>query len=261
MRHAIAVLSLLSLAMISADARAEVQTKTITYQHDGHEYRGFLAWDDASDAKRPGVLVVHEWWGLNEYARQRTKQLAELGYVAFAADMYGGGKTVDHPQEAGKMASIVRENVNDWRARAIEALDILKAQPQWDGNHLAAVGYCFGGSTALQLAYTGADLDAVVTFHAALPVATADEAKQIKAKLQINHGADDSFVPMTAVAAFRKPLDEAQVDYAFIAYPGARHSFTVKTADAIGIDGLKYNAAADEKSWAAMKTLLADELK
>lgn len=240
----------------SADfATAEIQTSTIKYQAGDTECHGYLAYDDAVDGPRPGVLVVHEWWGLNDYAKKRTEQLAELGYVAFAADIYGEGKSTKHPADAGKMAGEVRANVDQWRARAQAALTVLKEQPQCDAEKLAAIGYCFGGATALQLAYTGADLDAVATFHAALPAASPEEAEQIKAELQINHGADDPMIGADAVAAFKKPLDESEVEYDFIAYTGAVHSFTVPTADEVGMDGIKYNKEADEKSWAAMKEL------
>jgi dienelactone hydrolase len=209
---------------------------------------------------RPGVLVVHEWWGLNDYARGRAEQLAKLGYIAFAADMYGEGKTAAHPKEAGEMASKVRANVQDWRKRAAEALEVLKSQPQCDPTKLAAIGYCFGGSTALQLAYSGADLKAVATFHAALPAPTEAEAKRIKATLLICNGADDSFIPAAAIKAFREALDKANVKYEFVSYPGARHSFTVADADKHGNPGMKYDKAADEDSWKRMLALLADKL-
>jgi len=237
-------------------ARAEVQTKTIIYEHNSQKFHGFVAWDDATSDRRPGVLVVHEWWGLNDYARERAKQLAALGFVAFAADMYGDGKTVEHPKEAGEMATKVRANVAEWRARAAEALNVLRAQPSCDGERIAVIGYCFGGSTALQLAYSGADIDAVATFHAALPTPTADEAKQIKARVLINHGADDPFIPQAAINSFRQAFDQAQVGYEFVAYPGARHSFTVRSADAVGNPGMKYDEAADRQSWDKLQTLL-----
>jgi dienelactone hydrolase len=243
------------LFVLAPIACAEIKTETITYKAGDTECRGYLAYDDAVEDPRPGVLVVHEWWGLNDYAKKRTEELAKLGYVAFAADIYGEGKTTEHPVDAGKMAGEVRANVDEWRKRAKAALDTLKAQPQCDKEKLAAIGYCFGGATALQLGYTGADLDAVVTFHGALPAATPEEAKQIKAELQVNHGADDPMIGADAVAAFKKPLDEAGVKYEFIAYPGAVHSFTVPGADKVGIEGIKYNKDADEKSWAAMKKL------
>ncbi|MGE3777739.1 MAG: dienelactone hydrolase family protein, partial [Pirellulaceae bacterium] len=174
---------------------AAVQHQTIKYQVGDLECVGYLAWDDAVSGPRPGVLVVHEWWGLNDYARQRTEQLAQLGFLAFAADMYGAGKTVKHPQEAGQMAATVRSNVADWQKRAVAALDVLKQHALCDAQRLGAIGYCFGGSTVLQLAMTGADLDAVATFHGALPTPTVEDARQIKATLLICHGAQDSFIP------------------------------------------------------------------
>src|SRR5262249_25951461 len=144
--------------------------------HGGVTFKGHLAWDDSARGKRPGVLVVHEWWGLDGYARKRAEQLAGLGYVAFACDMDGQGKVAEHPKEAGKMASEVRKNVKDWQGRALAALAVLEKQEGVDPKRLAAIGYCFGGSTALQLAYAGADLAAVVTFHAALPVPDEGQA-------------------------------------------------------------------------------------
>jgi dienelactone hydrolase len=238
-------------------ASAAVQSKTVVYRDGAVECRGFLAWDDAVAGPRPGVLVVHEWWGLNEYARERARALAAQGYVAFAADMYGEGKTVTHPKDAGEMAGKVRANVATWRKRAQAALDVLKSQPECDPQRLAAIGYCFGGSTALQLAYSGAPLKAVATFHAALPTPTAEEAAQIQARVQIHHGADDAFIPAEAISAFRAALDQAKSSYEFFAYPGAVHSFTVKDAAAANVPGLKYDASADEKSWAALSELLA----
>ncbi len=149
-------ISLVTCVLVcSAVVEAGVQTKKVTYKHGDLECHGFLAWDDSIDGPRPGVLVVHEWWGLNDYARSRAEQLAKLGYIALAADMYGEGKTTEHPQEAGQMAGKVRANVEDWRKRATAALDVLKSQPQCDKTKLAAIGYCFGGSTALQLAFSG----------------------------------------------------------------------------------------------------------
>jgi dienelactone hydrolase len=155
----------------------------------------------------------------------------------------------------------VRANVEDWRKRAAEALDVLAAQPQCDKTKLAAIGYCFGGSTALQLAYSGADLKAVVTFHAALPAPKAEEAKQIKAAILVCHGADDKFIPEQAIKAFRDSLDQAGVKYEFVSYAGAVHSFTVPGADKLNIAGMKYNKAADEDSWKRMVALLATKFK
>jgi dienelactone hydrolase len=257
-RHLVVAAVVLALA---ASVQAAVQTKTVKYKHDDLECRGFLAWDDAIEGRRPGVLVVHEWWGLNDYARGRAEQLAKLGYIAFAADMYGEGKSTDHPKEAGEMAGKVRANIADWRKRAQEALDVLKSQPQCDPERLAAIGYCFGGSTALQLAYSGANLRAVATFHAALPVPTAEEAKEIKAQVLVCHGADDKFIKDETIKAFKEALDKGGVKYEFVAYPGAVHSFTVPSADKVGNPGMKYNKEADEDSWARMKKLFDETLK
>jgi dienelactone hydrolase len=242
-------------------ANAAVKSKEIEYEHDGTKLKGYLAYDDAAKGKQPGVLVFHEWWGLNEYAKHRANMLAEMGYVAFCGDMYGEGKVTEHPMEAGKMAGVVRMNAKLWQGRATAALKILQSQPNVDGDKLAAIGYCFGGSTALELAYTGAPLKAVATFHAALPTPTAEQAKAIKARLLICHGADDSFIPEKAIKDFKAALDEAKVKYDFESYPGAVHSFTVKEADAKGLKGMAYNEAADKKSWQQMTELFKETLK
>jgi dienelactone hydrolase len=242
-------------------AGAAVKTKTVEYEYDSTKLKGFLAWDDAVQGKRPGILVVHEWWGLNDYARRRAEQLAGLGYVAFACDMYGDGKVTEHPQEAGQFAGEVRKNTRLWQGRAQAGLKILQESELVDPKRLAAIGYCFGGSTALELAYTGADLKAVVTFHAALPVPTEEQAKAIKAKLLVNHGADDSFIPAETIQKFKAALDQAKVDYQFISYPGAVHSFTVKGSDEKRLKGMAYNEEADKKSWKAMLDLFNQVFK
>ena len=175
MRH-LSVL-LFSLFAIIGSVDAAVQSKTVTYKHGTTDCIGYVAWDDAIEGLRPGVLVVHEFWGLDAYAKRRADQLAKLGYITFAADMYGEGKIVDHPKDAGGMAGQVRSNVDDWRKRGLEALEVLKSQPQCDKTRLAAIGYCFGGSTVQQLAFAGTDLKAVVSFHGALVTPTPEEVK------------------------------------------------------------------------------------
>lgn len=246
------VCALAFFAFGSTPARAEVKSKVIAYTVDGVNMKGYLAWDDAVAGKRPGVLVVHEWWGLNDYARKRCDMLAKLGYVAFAADMYGEGKTTTHPKEAAEMAGAVRKNMDGWRARAQAGLKILAEAETTDPAKLAVIGYCFGGSTALQLAYAGADVKAVVSFHGALPVPTAEQAKAIKGKILICHGALDSFIPEKTILEVRGALEDAKADYQLQYYGGAVHSFTVPNADAVGIKGIAYNAAADRRSWNAM---------
>lgn len=248
------VFSLTFVLVTFSQIDAAIQTKEVEYTHDGQKLKGFFAWDDAVQGKRPGVLVVHEWWGLNDYARKRARMLAELGYVAFAADMYGDGKTTQHPQEAGQWAGQVRMNQQAWRARGLAGLNVLKGHELVDPSRLAAIGYCFGGSTVLQLAFSGADLDGVVSFHGALTPPETD-VKDLKTKILVCHGAADSFIPDEAVIKFRTGLDQAGADYQIVYYGGARHSFTNPDADAAGVEGLKYNKAADERSWAAMQRL------
>lgn len=256
------LLTLTFIATASTNlVHAAVQTKEVEYTYAGQKLKGFFAWDDAVAGKRPGVLVVHEWWGLNDYARKRARMLAELGYVAFAADMFGDGKTTEHPQQAGEWASQVRANQETWRGRGLAGLDLLKGHDLVDATKLAAIGYCFGGSTALQIAFSGADLDGVVSFHGALMPPDAGEGDKIRARFLICHGAADSFIPDEAVKAFRDGLDGAKADYQIVYYGGARHSFTNPDADSKGIDGLRYNKAADERSWAAMQTFFDEVLK
>jgi dienelactone hydrolase len=247
--------------VLAAPASAAVQTKEVTYSHEGVTFKGHLAWDDAAHGKRPGVLVVHEWWGLNDYARQRAEKLASLGYVAFACDMYGEGKVTTHPQEAGQFAGEVRKNVKTWQGRAQAALKVLQENEHVDPQKIAAIGYCFGGSTALELAYTGADLAAVVTFHAALPVPDSEQARAIKAKVLVCHGARDNFIPEETIHKFRQALEDAKVDYEMVYYGGAVHSFTVPEADKVGNAGMAYNREADHRSWASMLRLFDEVFK
>ena len=259
-RHCLISVFLLLLCCWTSSSEAAVQTKKVTYKAGSVECVGHLAWDDAIAGPRPGVLVVHEWWGLNDYARGRAEQLAKLGYVAFACDMYGQGKVTQHPSEASQMAAAVRMNAAEWQARAVAALDVLKQQPQCDKEKLAAIGYCFGGSTVLQLAFTGADLDAVATFHGSLPVPTPEQAKRTKASILVCHGALDSFIPEESIQKFRAALDAAGADWEMVYYAGTRHSFTDPGADKHGVEGLKYNKTADERSWAHMLQLFQEKL-
>jgi dienelactone hydrolase len=242
-------------AVAAGTSPAAVQTKTIEYEAGGVKLKGVLAYDDAAKDKRPGVLVFPEWWGLNDYAKNRAKQLAEMGYVAFAADLYGEGQVVTTAEEAMKLAGGLRKDVEAWRGRAAAALKVLTSQPTVDASKVAAIGYCLGGSTALQLAYAGADLKAVSTFHAALPTPTAAEAKAVKARVLVNHGADDKFIPDKAVSDFKAALDGAGVKYEFVSFPGVVHSFTVPDAGKANNPGMKYDQKADETSWAKMKEL------
>ena len=255
------VLAAAVLALGAAAAAAEVKTKKVEYKHGDATFVGHLAWDDAVAGKRPGVLVVHEWWGLNAHAKERAEKLAEMGYVAFACDMYGDGKLAAHPDDARKMSGEVRKNVKEWQARAAAALTVLSASEFCDADRLGAMGFCFGGSTALQLAASGAKLKAVVTFHAALPPFKDGEAKAIAAKVLICHGKDDVFISADSIAAFKAAMDAAEVSYTFEEYDGTVHSFTDVNADKVMIKGMAYNKAADEKSWASMTKLFAEAFK
>ncbi len=246
------------LFLVEGRGEAAVKTEVVTYQVGGKAFKGYLAWDDALKTKRPGILVFPEWWGVNEYAHKRAQQLAGLGYVAFAADMYGEGKTTEHPKEAGEMSGAVRKDIKEWEARATAALKVLRDNPLVDSKKVAAIGYCFGGSTALQLAYTGADLNAAVSFHGGLLVPDEKQAKAVKAKVLICHGSIDSFIPEETAQKVRAALDNAHVDYEMNYYGGAQHSFTNPDADKKGMAGIAYNANADHRSWAAMNRLFHD---
>lgn len=238
---------------------AEIQSKVISYQHGDVQLEGFLAWDDARTGKRPGILVVHEWWGLNEYARDRARQLAALGYAAFAVDMYGKGQVTTHPDQAATWMKQVQADVKQWQGRARTGLAVLQSQEMVDPQRLAAIGYCFGGATVLQLAYSGADVKGVVSFHGALPMPTGQQAQGADTKILIAHGNADPFLTEEHVRKFRQALDAANLDWQMVVYAGARHSFTNPGADAHGIDALKYNRQADVRSWKHMQ-LFFEEL-
>lgn len=246
----------LSLLTLPVAAQAAVQTEAIEYKDGDTKLKGFLVYDDSLEGKRPGVIVVHEWWGLNDYAKQRAEMLAELGYVAFAIDMYGDEKVTEHAKDAEAWKSQVTENVDAWQRRALLGLDILKKHALVDPNFTAAVGYCFGGATVMQIAYAGADLDGVVSFHGSLPPASAEQQKNIKASVLVAHGESDGFIPPDRIAAFKQALDAADADWQMVIYGGARHGFTNPGADEYGIDGIKYDEKADERSWALMQLFL-----
>ncbi len=249
----------LALVLVAGGVQAELKTESVEYRDGDAVLSGHLAWDDDVAGKRPGVLVVHEWWGLNDYARRRAEQLAKLGYVAFALDMYGKGKLTEHPQQAGQWAGEIRSNTQAWERRASAGLEILSKHPGVDKSRLAAIGYCFGGSTVLQLAYSGAPLKGVVSFHGALPAADDKQLEQLRAKILVCHGAADAFIPAEQIEQFREALDKGGADWQLIYYAGARHSFTSPEADERGIDNIKYDRKADARSWAHMQ-LFFDEI-
>ena len=237
-----------------------VKGQQVTYATDSTNLRGYIAYNANAKEKQPGVLIVHEWWGHNDYVRQRADMLAELGYTAMAVDMYGDGKLADHPDDAGKFAMSVMTNLPEATARFDAAMKLLKSHPSVDGEKIGAIGYCFGGSVVLTMANSGADLDAVAAFHSGvqLPVMPNDK---LKAKVLVCNGAEDPFINPESVVAFTTAMDSIGADYNYVAYPGVKHSFTSKEADANGEKfglPLAYDAEADEKSWTSLQELFAE---
>jgi len=231
--------------------------KEVSYTFDGLTMNGYMAYDENAEGPQPGILVVHEWWGHNEYARQRAEMLAEMGYVALAVDMYGDGKQADHPEDAGAFAGAVMGDLDAAKGRFEQAMATLSGTEQVDGEKIGAIGYCFGGGVVLAMASLGVDLDAVVSFHGSLP-ALAPEVGAVTAKVLVCNGADDGFVPQEAIDAFTTNMEAAGADFQFVNYPGAVHSFTSKAADSLGPKfnlPLAYNAEADQQSWQAMTEL------
>ena len=245
---------LLGFGLLAGSAHAEVQTRAVTYEDQGEPLTGHLYWDDAVSGKRPGVMVIHEWWGLDDYAQRRARMLAELGYVAFAADMYGTGRVTDTPDQARAWMQEVTADVEWWRGRALAGLAQLKAHPDVDSSKLAAIGYCFGGGSVIQLAYSGTDqVKGVVSFHGALPSAPEEANGKIKTQMLILHGQADPMVTPEMVDLFEKRLGEAGASWELVSYGGVLHSFTNPKADTRGMAALKYDPLADERSWARMR--------
>ncbi|MEP1034134.1 dienelactone hydrolase family protein [Ekhidna sp.] len=240
---------------------ARVLGKVTTYASDSTTMVGYLSLDVNDSSKRPGILVVHEWWGHNEYSRKRADMLAGLGYVALAVDMYGDGKQAAHPDEAGAFAGMVMGNFDDAKARFEAALETLKSHPNVDSEKIGAIGYCFGGSTVLSMANAGYELDAVAAFHAGLGLPVMPEAGSVKGRILVANGAEDKFVTEQQITDYKAAMDAAGASYEFINYEGAVHSFTSKDADSLAAKfgmPLAYNAAADSASWAKMQALFAE---
>lgn len=260
MKIALALLVFGMFAMFAASARADVKVEVVEYKHGDTALKGYLAYNPEIKGKRPGILVIHEWWGVNDYAQSRAKQLAEMGYIAFACDMYGGGATTTDPKQAGEMAGKVRKDTKVWRERAAAGLRVLTDNPNVDATKLGAIGYCFGGTTALQMACAGQDLKAVVSFHGSLFTPTAEEAKAIKGKVLVCNGAADTFITAEDRDGFVKALEGARVDYVFVDYAGAVHAFTNPDAGKAGMKGVAYDEKADKRSWAHMKQMFDEAL-
>jgi len=245
------------IATCFSSAEAGVVGKNVEYSVQGVVLKGYLAYDNSITGKRPGILVVHEWWGLNSYARKRARMLAGLGYTALAVDMYGEGKQAMHPDDAGKFSSELMKNFEVAKTRFLASEDFLKKQPTVDPKKIGAIGYCFGGGIVLNMARQGADIAGVASFHGNLTAIKPAEPGMVKAKIRVYTGADDKFIPAETVASFKKEMTDAKADFKVIVYPGAIHSFTNPDATKLGKKynlPLAYNAKADKESWEDMKT-------
>ncbi|MDX1433313.1 MAG: dienelactone hydrolase family protein [Gammaproteobacteria bacterium] len=242
--------------------KANIHGETVTYDAAGAKMKGYLAYDETQSGKRPGVLVLPEWWGIDDYIRSRARKLAELGFTALAVDMYGDGATADNPDAAGKaMNAILEDMAGAGEARFAAGLDLLSKQPTVDAARIAAIGYCFGGAMVLHAARIGLDLRGVASFHGALGSFHKPAPGGVRAKVLVCHGGADKFVDGDAVKTFKAEMDEAGADYRFVVYDGALHGFTNPHADENGQKfglPLAYDAAADKKSWRQMQEFFAD---
>jgi dienelactone hydrolase len=255
------ILAILLLCFSAVPAIGEIIGKEVLYNAGDLRLKGYLAYDDSTAVKRPGILVVHEWWGHNEYARKRARMLAKIGYTTLAVDMYGDGRQADHPDDAGEFAAEVRQNLAGAVKRFEAALHLLQDHSTVDPQQIAAIGYCFGGGVVLQMARQGLALDAVAVFHGSLATTTAAAPGVIKARILVCNGADDRFVPPEEIQAFRNEMQAAEVDFTFISYSGAKHSFTNPDADIFAEKfnlPVGYNKEADKNSWQDMQNFLND---
>lgn len=231
----------------------------VSYATDSTEMKGYIVYDESIEGKRPGILVVHEWWGHNNYTRERANMLAELGYTALAIDMYGDGKQAEHPEDAGKFMNQVISNMDEAKARFMKAKETLQNHPSVDADKIAAIGYCFGGSVVLTMANAGVDLDAVAAFHSGLDLPIQPNAETLKVKILVCNGAADPFIPSESVEKFKADMDAVGADYKYISYENAVHAFTSPDADELGKKfdlPLAYDEKADNDSWSELQTLL-----
>ncbi len=248
------------LLCFSGLALAEVVGQPVEYTAGDTTLKGYLAYDSAIEGKRPGVLVVHEWWGHNEYARKRAEMLAAQGYTALAVDMYGDGKQASHPEDAGRFAGEVKKNMDVATKRFTAAENFLQSQATVEPSKISAIGYCFGGGIVLEMARRGVDLDLVASFHGSLGTENPAKAGAVKARVLVYNGADDPFVKAEQIDAFKAEMKKAEANFTFIDYPGAKHSFTNPGADQFGKQfnlPLAYNKEADEKSWDSLLEALS----
>lgn len=255
---------LLLLIPFSGLLQAKVIGKNVSYSSGKTIMKGYIAYDDNFKGKRPGVLVVHEWWGHNDYARKRADMLAELGYTALAVDMYGNGKQADHPEDAMAFSSEVKKNMKEAENRFLSAITLLKKESTVDKSKIAAIGYCFGGGIVLEMARMGVNLKGVASFHGSLGTSSPATKGGVKARVLVMNGEADPFVKKEQIENFKKEMESAGANYKFIDYPGAKHAFTNPAATDYGKKfglPLEYNQSADEKSWEEMKIFLKEIFK
>ena len=247
-----------------AAAEPRILGKAVDYSAQGVVMKGYLAYDESITGKRPGVLVVHEWWGLNDYARKRARMLAELGYTALAVDMYGDGKQAMHPDDAKAFSSELMKNFDVGKARFVAAMEFLKQQASVDPSRIAAIGYCMGGGIVLNMARQSVELKGVASFHGSLTAVKPAQPGVIKAKILVLNGGADKFITPEQIEAFKQEMKAAGADFQFISYPGALHSFTNPEATELGKKfdmPVAYNAKADKESWDEMKNFLSTIFK
>jgi dienelactone hydrolase len=255
------LISIIFLFAGYAVAHAELRTESVEYKDGDILLKGYLAYDDAIKEKRPAVIVVHEWWGLNRYIENRTVELAKLGYIAFAIDMYGKGENTNDPKKAGQLSGTFTKNREKMRERANAGLETFRKNNLVDPERIAAIGYCFGGTTVLELARSGAGLKGVVSFHGELDTPSPGDAKNIKGSVLVLQGADDPFSSREKVEAFQDEMERAGVDWQMNIYGGAEHGFTNPEADSYGIKGVAYDKKTDKRSWEAMKNFFREIFK
>lgn len=260
-----AALSLaVALTLASGQVTAEMQTETVEYEVNGETFTGYMAYDDEADGKRPGVLVVHEWWGHNEFARDQAEKLAEAGYTAFALDMYGSGKLAEHPEDAQQFMKEATKDVDQVKARFMAAKELLQQHDSVDSNKIAAQGYCFGGAVVLNMARLGVDLGAVVSYHGALGSPIKAEAGTVKPRIHVYTGGADQMVPSDQVSGLVKEMQDAEADLTLVSFPGVMHSFTNPGADKVAEEfdmPIAYNKDAATRSWKGTMRLYEEVFK
>lgn len=246
------LITALACSLTAASAVAELRTETIEYPVGDQTFTGYLAWDDEDEGKRPGILVVHEWWGHNDFAREQAEKLAAAGYTALALDMYGSGKVADHPEDAKTFMTEATRNMEQMRARFLAARDVLQRHPSVDPDRIAAQGYCFGGAVVLNMARLGVDLKGVVSYHGALASPLRAEPGKVTAQIQVYTGGADPMVPSEQVADLVREMQDAGVDLSVTVFPGVLHSFTNPAADRIAREfnmPVGYNEEAAQRAW------------